>query len=65
MIRTMGIDGLIANGRDDYVGKAVALLRAADERNELRHRIERNRPMLFENDLVGAAFAEFLGTVGA
>jgi predicted O-linked N-acetylglucosamine transferase (SPINDLY family) len=60
MLRMMALEELIASSEDDYVAKAVKLLRAPDDRAALRQRIQAGKSALFEDSAAVCAFAEFL-----
>lgn len=60
MLGLMGLDELVAEGDDDYVGKAAALLGDAPRRQVLRQRITERSPSLFDGREVMSAFADFL-----
>ncbi|MDE2257112.1 MAG: tetratricopeptide repeat protein [Xanthomonadaceae bacterium] len=60
MLRIMDIAELIATSEDDYVAKAIALVRDVDRRDALRRYIARRQDALFEDGAVVKAFAQFL-----
>ena len=62
MLRVMGIEELIADDEDDYVAKAVRLVRDESGRQSLRRRIEQRQAMLFDDPAPVKAFADFLLT---
>jgi predicted O-linked N-acetylglucosamine transferase (SPINDLY family) len=61
ILRTLGLDELIARDVDAYVALAVRLARDTPWREQLRTRIRERKHLLYgRNDAVTAAFAEFL-----
>ena len=60
MLRTLGMDELIARDVDDYVSKAITLGRDMDRRVSLRNRILAARGELFERDEPIRALEAFL-----
>ncbi|MBR0345851.1 MAG: tetratricopeptide repeat protein [Rudaea sp.] len=62
MLAMMGVDGLVAADEQDYVDKAVALIGDAPRREALRAQILEHSAVLFEDNGVTAAFADFLDT---
>lgn len=62
MLRIMDIAELIATNEDDYVAKAIALVRDVERRDELRQRILQRQAALFDDDGPVRTFAKFLET---
>jgi predicted O-linked N-acetylglucosamine transferase (SPINDLY family) len=60
MLRMMGIEELITRSADEYVARAVALLRDRDRLAGLQARIEASRDVLFEDETAIRGFEEFL-----
>lgn len=60
MLRMMQVEELIALDDEDYVGKAVTLIRDDNRREALRQRIVRRQSALFDDDSAARAFADFL-----
>ena len=62
MLRTLGLDELVAADTEDYVAKAVALGGDRDRRRSISERIAANRGALFERDEPVRALETFLET---
>ena len=60
MLRMLGVEELVAAGDDDYVEKAVALLRDEPRRVALREKILQRKSVLFDDDAAVIAFANFI-----
>jgi len=60
MLDLLGVDGLVADDSAAYVARAVQLLGAPDERDELRRRLRAAAPILFDAGATHAAFADLL-----
>ncbi len=63
MLRMMKIDALIATSEDDYVARAVALIRDEAHRQSLRERILQQRTALFGDSSAVVEFSRFLQNV--
>ncbi len=63
MLRMLGLDELIATSDDDYVEKAVVLLRDEQRRIALREKILQRKSVLFDDDAAVRAFADFIENV--
>jgi CRISPR-associated protein Csy1 len=60
MLRSMGIDELVASDEDDYVRIATRLAADSDWRRELSARIRANAGAMFDDPRPVAAFSAFL-----
>jgi len=65
MLRMLEIPELIATDEDDYVAKAVALMREPARREALREAIRTRQARLFDDAAAVRAFADFLVSVRA
>jgi predicted O-linked N-acetylglucosamine transferase (SPINDLY family) len=65
MLRMLEIPELIAMDEDEYVAKAVALIREPARREALRGTIRARQSRLFDDDSAVRAFADFLVSVRA
>jgi CRISPR-associated protein Csy1 len=63
MLRMLEIPELIATDEDDYVAKAVALMREPARRENLRATILMRQARLFDDAAAVRAFADFLVSV--
>ncbi len=60
MLRTMGLEELVATSAEDYLAKAVRIANDREERSELSGRIRDAGPALFERDEPIRALESFL-----
>lgn len=65
MLRLMGVEELITHSSDEYVARAVTLLRNRDLLARLQARIKTSSDILFEDDAALHAFEDFLEQVTA
>ncbi|MGH8090143.1 MAG: hypothetical protein ACREO6_01680, partial [Rudaea sp.] len=60
MLRLLEIPELIATDEDDYIARAVALIRESARRENLRGTIRTRQTRLFDDDAAVRGFADFL-----